>query len=182
MTKTETLHFTYESPENLCKLLCTIHFEKTCKDKVLNYLWHDFFGRNKSDETVYRLMTELWPQGCTMNVDEIEQLTERMKAFLLEDDELIKKRVEYEKTMYPLYVFSKWNNKVVQCGFAEHVDKIAELCAEFFGKSIEDVPDDAISSFINSNFEIKSDCSTTSSIAQDVDIMRMNIYAKVRGR
>lgn len=131
MTKTETLHFTYESPENLCKLLCTIHFEKTCQDKVLNYLWHDFFGRNKSDETVYRLMTELWPQGCTMNVDEIEQLTERMKAFLLEDEELIKKRVEYEKQRYPLYVFSKWNNKVVQCGFAEHVDKIAELCAEF---------------------------------------------------
>lgn len=178
----EKIGFKYQSPENLCRLLCTITFENNPDNHDWLWIWHQRFDQQDADSLFETFMTELFPEGGKIDVKEIELLTERAFKFLQTDKSCRRFIALRDKSKYNYWVYDKINEVVVPCGFAKHQETVSRLVAEFFDYKLDDYDRDYIYHFILDNYELQSDNSTIDKIANDVDwIIRSAYINKRRG-
>lgn len=174
------LHFRVESPANFVNLACTILFERSEKLKELGYVWREVYGGSEGDLFFQRFMEELFPEGCTIGEQELIQLTNKAVRFLETDVSCLDIKANYDKTRFGYYVYFAPMHKVFECGFCQHEDTVIKILADFFGKSIIDYDTEKLRRFITNSFEIRSDNSTVSSIANDADFIQRSVYMKSR--
>ena len=161
------ISFTYKSIGNLCHLLLNIQYEKTHSPREIT-VFHQRFDNDKTDNLIEEILIKLFPNGVTIGEKEIIQLTSYIENFMLQDKATQDLFVKYDKRCYPHYVYFKPDNIVYECGFAEHSEKVRNICCDFFkGFTNEDLNCEYIKTFIKENFEIKSDNSTIEQIAND---------------
>ena len=172
----KTLHFTYESIGNFVKLLATIRFENTHSGRDVA-IWHDRFDREDGDELFERFLMELYPEGKTIDVDDVDTVVSRAIRFLETDREAQDIRNNYIKFDSYYWVYFKPDNKVYPCEFAEHRDVVSQICSDFF-KGFDDIDLDYLEKFIVDNFEIASDNSTVERIAKDAHFIRLDIVLR----
>lgn len=183
----QTMHFTYKSIGNFSKLLATILFEKSHSDREIG-IWHERFDNDESDELFESFLVELFPEGKTLQTEDIEVLMNYAERFLEKDKRAQDIRNEHIKRSTPYWVYFKIDNIVHPCDYARHTQKIKEICADYF-KDFDDIELDYLQKFIIENFEIKSNNSTISQIASDahyilLEILRINkkaIFAERNG-
>ena len=164
---TKQINFTYKSIGNFSKLLSTILYEKEHTAKEIT-LWHLRFDGEETDDLFEKFLYELFPNGGTLNVEEIKLLTKHAEKFLFKDPIAKQQRVEYEKREYTLWVYFKIDQTVIPCEFAQHQETIRKICIDYFKDfEINDITPDYIKKFIIDNFEIRSDNLTVERIAND---------------
>lgn len=177
---TEQLHFRYKSIGNFSKLLTTILYEKSHSDMEIG-IWHKRFDNDESDDLFESFLVEMFPEGKTLQQEDIEALMHRAHRFLEKDKQAQDIRNFYIKAHTPYWVYFKPDNIVYPCEFTKHSEKIREICADFF-KDFEDIDLDYLQKFILENFEIKSDNSTVQSIAKDARFIALDMRVKERTR
>lgn len=164
------ISFTYESVENITNLCVTILFEKSSYLKEYGYVWHETFDGKKGDELFAKLLNETFPEGTLLDKPQFEILLDKAIKHLQTDKTCQDIQSEYLKKRHSYWVYSKWNNKVIPCHFAQHANAVQECVIEFFGdKSYTEFSVEDIKNFILSNFEIQSRNSTVLSISNDAD-------------
>lgn len=176
----EMLHFQIESPENFLRLACTIRFQKNKKnlDRV-GYAWQTLLDTDAGEELFHQFATELFPEGKTLDIDDIDAITSRALLFLDTDVDAKEIQAEYDKHRYSSWVYFKPYHTVYPVGYAQHNDKAKKLLYEYF-KGIEDYDTAAFQRFIRENVEIKSTVTSVEDIVKDADwIIRsivLNLY------
>lgn len=162
---TEQIVFSYKSIGNFARLLSTILYEKEHNAKEIS-LWHMRYDNDESDDLFEQFLEELFPDGGTLDIEEIKLLTIHAERFLRKDALAIQQRVEYEKREYSSWVYFKIDQKIFPCEFAQHQETIRKICMDYF-KNFETVDPEYIKKFILENFEIRSCNSTVERIAND---------------
>lgn len=174
---TEQVSFSYKSIGNFAKLLATILYEKEHTAKEIT-LWHLRYDGEETDDLFEQFLEELFPEGGTLDVEEIKLLTNHAERFLSKDTLAIQQRVDYEKREYKSYVYFKIDKIVVPCGFAKHQETVRQICMDYF-KDFETIDENYIKKFILENFEIRSDNSTIEKIANDSLYIARSIILKI---
>ena len=163
----KTLHFSYKSVGNFCRLLITIQYEKSHTPREIT-VFHQRFDRAECDDLIEQFLTELFPSGATIGENELLKLISHIESFMKKDKETQDLFCRYDKQHYPYYVYFIPDNVVYECGFAQHSTKIRDICCDYFkGFSEDEIDPQYIEKFIKANFEIKSDNSTVEQIAKD---------------
>lgn len=171
MANKETLHFTYESPENLVRLLVGINYEKTHSMREIS-IYRERLDKEE-DSFFYKIMCELYPDGCTIDVKQIQEITDRIHSFLETDEEAKDIRLRYEMHDCKSYVYYKLDKHLYPCKVGEHAMIIRECCVDYFKDvEIEQTTPEKVRQFILDNFIIKSEFSTLKGIANDSYIHR----------
>ena len=173
---TEQFHFRYKSIGNFSKLLATILYEKSHSDMEIG-IWHERFDNDESDDLFESFLVELFPDGKTLQPEDIEVLMNYAERFLKKDKQAQDIRNLHIKAHNHYWVYFKPDNIVHPCEYAKHTDKIREICADFF-KDFGDIDLDYLQKFILENFEINSDNSTVQSIASDARFIALYIMLK----
>lgn len=169
----KTVHFTYKSIGNFVKLLATIRFEQTESPEDIS-IWHERFDDDEADALFENFLVELFPEGKTIQVEDIETVIFRAKRFLETDEKAQNIRNGHIKRKSTYWVYFKPTNKVYPCGYAKHSKIIHDICADFF-KGFDDIDVNYLKRFIMDNFEICSDNSTVERIAKDAEFIRYSI-------
>jgi len=162
----QKLHFTYESPENLVRLLVNIQFENRYNPRDVT-IYHSRFDKEPDD--FYRnCMEKLYPNGCTIGKDELDKITEYVYDFMQKDEETLKLYVNYDKRRIKSYVYCKPFFEVQGAGVGSHAALVEQFCVRFFkGFNIEDITLEKIRKFIKNNIEIKSDYTSMKTICAE---------------
>ena len=173
----ECLHFTYQSIGNFAKLLTTITYEKNHSARDIA-IWHERFDNAESDELFEQFLVELFPEGQTLDVEDIELVMNYAERFLEKDERAQEIRNNYVKRNSKNWVHFKIDNVVYPCEFAQHSSTVTQICVDYF-KDFEHVDLDYLNKFILENFEIRSDNTTIQQVAQNtryigLEIMRRN--------
>lgn len=168
-----TVNFSYKSIGNFVKLLSTIRFENTHDPEDIA-IWHERFDDEDGDELFETFLVELFPEGKTIQVDDIEAIIFRAERFLEKDEKARNIRNGYIKRKSTFWVYFKPTNTVYPCGFAKHSKIIHEICADFF-KGFNEIDVNYLKRFILNNFEIRSSNSTVEKIANDAEFIRYSI-------
>lgn len=163
----ETVHFSYKSIGNFCRLLVTILYEKSHTPREIS-VFHQRFNRNECDELIEQFLYELFPNGATIDEKELIQLVSYIERFMTKDKETQDLFVSYDKAHYRYYVYFKPDNIVYECNFAQHATTIRDICIDYFkGFTLDELDPKYVRKFIIENFEIKSNNSTIEQIAND---------------
>lgn len=168
-----TVNFAYKSIGNFVKLLATIRYENSHKGHDVA-IWHERFDDDANDELFERFLVELFPEGKTINPEDIDAVIHKAERFLETDEQAQNIRNKYTKLKSPYWVYFKPTNTVYPCNFADHSKVIQQICSDFF-KGFDDIDVDYLKNFIQSNFEIRSSMSTVGKIANDAKFIRMAI-------
>lgn len=174
---TEQLHFRYKSIGNFSRLLATILYEKSHSDMEIG-IWHERFDNDESDDLFESFLVEMFPEGKTLQQEDIEALTNRAHRFLEKDRRAQDIRNFHIKAHNPYWVYFKPDNIVYPCEYARHSKKIGEICADFFKDFDEEIDIEYLRKFILENFEIKSDNSTIQRIASDARFIALGIQIR----
>ncbi len=167
----EVLHFTYKSPENLTRLLCDIHYEKTHNSREIA-IYHERFT-NEPDSLYLDFMTTLYPNGITIDVKQIEELCEYIDDFLSKDEQAKDIKAKYDMAEYESYVYFDIDKTVYPCSYASHMQMVKNICVDYFkGFDKDELSDEKIADFIIKHFKIKSSFSTVNTIAMDSRYIR----------
>ena len=169
----KTVNFSYKSIGNFVKLLATIRYENTHQGHDIA-VWHECFDDDSKDDLFERFLVELFPQGKTIQPEDINAVIHKAERFIETDEECQNIRNKYTKLEYPYWVYFKPDNKVYPCEFAEHAKVVTQICKEFFA-GFDDIDENYIKNFIRNNFEIRSDNSTVERIARDADFVARSI-------
>lgn len=167
----ETIHFKIQSPANFTRLLATILFEKSEYFEDYSHLWCEVFNSDDvfGDALFEKFLLELFPQGCFLKETELNQVLDRAIHYLQTDEECQRKHIEYLKSKYTSWVYSKWNNKFIPCGFCSHWNTVLECCIEFYsGSDFDEYSIESLRRFLLSNFEIRSANTSVMSIVNDL--------------
>lgn len=159
------VHFRYESIGNFAKLLTTIRFEKTHSAEDIS-IWHERFDSSEGDDLFESFLVELFPEGKTIDIEDIETIMAHAKRFLEKDDKARKIRNGHIKMKNTFWVYFKPDDVVYPCRYAEHAELIRKICIDFF-KDFDDLDVDYLKRFILNNFELASSMSTIEKIAKD---------------
>lgn len=176
----ETIHFRIQSPENFLRLACTIRFQrnKYNLDRV-GYAWQVLLDTDAGEERFYQFAAELFPEGKTLGIDDIDAITNRALLFLDTDVDAKEIQAEYDMHRYSSWVYFKPYHTVYPVGYAQHSSKVKKLLYEYF-KGIEDYDTEAFQRFIRENVIIKSTITSIEDIVKDADwIIRsivLNLY------
>lgn len=162
----EVLHFTYRSIGNFVKLLATICWEKTASPRDIS-LWHQRFDRDEADDLFEKFAEELFPEGKTLDIPDIELIAEYAGEFLTKDPEAVYNAIVYDKRHIDSWVFFKPEQKLVEVNFGGHSEAVRNIVKDFFRGFDDEISKEYISKFILDNFEIKSDNLTVERIARD---------------
>lgn len=177
MTHAETVNFTYESVENFARLLITIQFEKTKPPRDIT-IYHQRFDK-ESDEIFGKFLEELFPNGGTIDIPQIDMLVEYVYRFLQKDGKARSLYADYDKSRLYSWVYFKPDNIVRSADIGQHMLVVQDICKDFF-KDFEqkDLSREYMQKFLRENFEIKSDYTTMNNIINDVDwiIREINMY------
>lgn len=162
----KTLHFTYQSPENLVRLLCGIHYEKTHNSREIA-IYHERFT-NEPNSLYLDFMTTLYPNGITIDVKQIEELCEYIDVFLSKDEQAKDIKAKYDMAEYESYVYFDIDKKVYPCKYGSHQKIVKDICVDYFkGFDKDELSAEKISDFIIKHFKIESRFSTVNTIARD---------------
>lgn len=162
----ETLHFSYESPENLVRLLTNINYEKTHSNMEISIYYQRL--DKEPDSFFYDVMCKLYPSGTTVDIKEIQEITEYIHNFLETDEEAKELKAQWEMQHLSSYVYFKLDKKVYPCGFAKHSKTVRDICVDYFKDFEKDILTvEMIEKFILDNFTIASSNSSIYSIAKD---------------
>lgn len=170
VTCQETLHFSVKSPENITRLLVTILFEQSEYYSEYSSLWFDVFTADdsKGDALFARFLTELFPEGCTLDKPELLTVLDYALRYIRDSSECESYRLTFLKSRHTFWVYSKWDKKFTPCHYGDHYGIISDGCAEFFGKNYkQEYSLEALKKFILSNFEISSSMTTLQGIVRD---------------
>lgn len=163
---TETLHFRYQSPENLVRLLCEIVYEKEHSSREVA-VYHERFDK-ESDEFFAKMLEQLFPEGANIGEQEIHRCVEWIDNFLSYDDQTKDIRVRYDMIDYESYVYFNIDKKVYPCSHTSHSMMVRDICKDYFkGFDESDITPEKVADFIRNHFVVKSRFSTAASIAQD---------------
>lgn len=168
-----TVNFSYKSIGNFVKLLATIRYENTHEGHDVA-VWHERFDDDSEDELFEKFLVELFPEGKTIQPEDIDTVIYKAERFLETDKKGQDIKNKYIKLESGYWVFFKPENKVYPCHYAEHSKFITKICADFF-KGFDSIDADYLKKFILDNFEIASDNSTVERIAKDVEYIRTAI-------
>lgn len=160
-----TVHFTYKSIGNFVRLLSTIQFEKSHSPREIA-VWHERFDDENGDALFEKFLVELYPEGKTIQVEDIETIVNRAKRFLAADERARHIRNRYTKFDNDYWVYFRPDDIVHPCEYAQHAEKIREICKDYF-KDFDTIDPEFLREFILTNFEICSDNSTIERIAKD---------------
>ena len=159
------VHFSYKSIGNFVKLLATIQYEKTNSGRDIA-IWHERFDNDDADELFEQFLYELFSEGKTLQIEDIELVTTHAARFLEKDEKAKEIRNDYIKRTSTYWVHFKVDNIVYPCEYAKHTETVMNICADYF-KGFEDISVDYIKKFIRENFEIQSDNTTIEKISGD---------------
>lgn len=174
------LHFQYQSIENFVHLLATIRFENT-HDADDIAIWHERFDDEDGDSLFGTFLVELFPEGKTIQPEDIDIIMNRAERFLEKDDKTRQIKNARVKRHSPYWVHFKIDDIVYPCEFCEHTRTITDICVDFF-RSFDDLSPEYLQKFILEHFEIKSDNSTVQRIARDAEFMCREILFRNRKR
>ena len=170
----QKLSFHYESIGNIVRLFVTIMFEKEMPERDIS-VFHSRF-RDEPDETFQHFVEELYPNGCTVGENEINEIVEHVYKFMCTDEESILLYVSYDKKHYKSYVYFKPDREVIYADIGHHASIVTKCCISFFnGFEENELSSDMIRRFIRENFEIKSANSTMEMILNDADYILREI-------
>ena len=178
----ERLHFKVESPANFVKLACTILFER--KEELLEdygSTWHDAFDGEAGDQHFQRFMEELFPDGCTIGEQELNQLTDRAIQFLKTDTICLDIKAGHDKARFTFWVYFIPEHKVYPCQFAQHEETVMDILVDFFGVNVLKYSVDALQKFILGAFQIQSTNTSVRSIAADAEFIQRTVYYRAEG-
>lgn len=163
---TETLHFRYQSPENLVRLLCEVVYEKEHTPRQIA-IYHERFD-DESDEFFANMLVKLFPEGATVGEKEINQCVEWIDNFLDHDEQTKDIKVRYDMVDHESYVYFDIDKKVYPCDHTSHSMMVKKICVDYFkGFDESDITPEKVADFIRDHFVVKSRFSTASSIAND---------------
>lgn len=172
----EYVSFTYKSIGNAVRLFATIQFEKTESAEDIA-IWHERFDNDEAADDLFEMfLEELFPEGGTINPEDIPAIIHHAKKFMEKDKKAREIRNRYTKFKSPYWVYFKPTDTVYPCGFCEHQKTVIEICKEFF-KSFDEVDVDYLEKFIKENFEICSDNTTVTKIAKDAHFIAWEIIS-----
>lgn len=160
------LHFTYESAENLTRLLINIRYEQTHSNREIS-IYHERFD-DESDNFFYDIMCKLYHDGITIGQKEIDELVEYIHKYLETDESTADIRMRYRKRDIDTWVYFKLDKTLFPCKTAEHTRIVKEIAVDYF-KDVDphSLTQDMVTKFIVDNIEIKSEFSTIEKIATD---------------
>lgn len=162
----KTLHFSYESIGNFVRLLITIRFENIYNPRDIT-VFHQRF-RDEPDELFEKFLIELYPNGCTVGENEINNLTSHIHSFLQKDETAKDLYATYDKRKYESYVYFKPDKAVHYAEFGNHSNLVTQICCDYFKDFAPDeIKLDYLKKFILENFEIKSDNTTVERVSND---------------
>lgn len=179
MPEHKILHFQYKSIGNLVRLLTSIKFEKYESERDV-IVFHERF-RDEPDELFEKFLTDLYPDGCTIRENEINNLTSYIRTFMQKDDTARDYYAQYDKSVCGSYVYFKPDKTVYPVEFGGHANCITQICCDFFKDfSKNDLDLDYLRRFILDNFEIKSDNTTVERVSDDADYIAREIFIQRR--
>lgn len=160
----EKLNFTYDSPANMVRLLITILFEKDEQAlRNYGYAYHKIFDTHAGEKIFSQFMTEIMPDGGTIDEPQLKAILEKVIHHLETDEYALETQADYDKLRYDSYVYFKPYHKVYPCGFLGHFETVQDILTEYF-RGIESYDIDKFKKFISDNFEIKSENTKISNI------------------
>ena len=176
---TETVHFRYQSPENLVRLLCEIVYEKKHTSREIA-IYHERF-KGESDEFFAEMLVKLFPAGATIGEDEINQCVGWIDNFLEKDEQAKDIRAKYDMSEYSSYVYFNIDKKVYPCDHTSHAMTVKNICVGYFkGFDKSDITPEKVADFIRNHFVVKSRFSTAGSIANDSTYICRSILMNCR--
>ena len=166
----ETLNFSYESVGNFIRLLSTINFENTHDSEDIA-IWHERFDNDESDDLFESFLEKLFPEGKTIEAEDVETIMNYAEHFLETDIEARRMRANYRKITYGSYVYFKPDINVIYAEVGKHADIVQRICIDYFKDFDHDysISPEMVKKFILNYFEVKSDNSTLEKIANDCD-------------
>lgn len=170
----KTLSFGYKSIGNFVRLLSTIKFEKDRSPREIA-VWHERFDNGDGDELFEKFLVELYPEGKTIKPEDIETIINHALRFMMKDEKTRQIRNRYTKLDNVYWVYFKPDDIVYPCEYAQHAEKVREICKDYF-KDFDEVDPDFLRKFILENFEICSDNTTVERIAKDSRYMCVTIF------
>lgn len=163
---TKTLHFSYQSPENLVRLLCEVVYEKKHTPREIAIYHERFDGEN--DEFFAKMLVKLFPEGATVGEKEINQCVEWIDNFLEKDGQAQDIRVKYDMIDYDSYVYFDIDKKVYPCDHTSHQQMVKNICVDYFrGFDSSELSVEQVADFIKTHFVVKSSFSSAETIARD---------------
>lgn len=114
----KTVSFKYESIGNLCRLLVDIMIEKSRDIREIT-VYHERF-RNEPDDVYEELLTELYPDGCTIGENEMNVLIEHIRYFMMHDEKSQDLFIAYDMRHMTSYVYFKIDKKLLFAPFGDH--------------------------------------------------------------
>lgn len=154
-------------------MLTTITYEKSHSARDIS-IWHERFDNAESDQLFEQFLVELFPEGKTIDVEDIGLVMNYAERFLEKDERAKEIKNNYVKRESYYWVHFKIDNVVHPCEFAQHSSMVTEICVDYF-KDFEDIDLDYLKKFILEHFEIRSDNTTIQQIAQNVQFIALEI-------
>lgn len=162
----ETLHFRYESVENIVRLMVTIQYEKTHNPRDID-IYHQRFDK-ESDNIFYEFMVKLFPDGVTIGEKEINDLIKHIEFFLEIDEEAKDIAFQYDLIHRSSYVAFIIDKKIYDCSYASHQQTLKKICVDYFkGFSHDELSVESVKKFILDNFIVRSSFSSVETLARD---------------
>lgn len=162
----ETLHFRYQSPENLVRLLCEVVYEKKHTSREIA-VYHERFD-DESDEFFAKMLLKLFPEGATVGEQEINRCVEWIDNFLDHDERTKDIKVRYDMIDYDSYVYFDIDKKVYPCDHTSHQQMVKNICVDYFrGFDMSELDEDKVADFIKTHFVVESSFSSAETIARD---------------
>ena len=162
----ETLHFSYRSPENFVRLLCDIVYEKEHSPRDIA-IYHERFD-DETDEFFATMLKQLFPEGATIGEKEINQCVSWIDNFLSHDEQTKDIKVRYDMVECESYVYFDIDKKVYPCSHTAHSQVVKNICVDYFkGFDESEITPEKVADFIRNHFVVKSRFSTAGSIAND---------------
>lgn len=170
------MHFKAESVGNLLRLLITIQIENT-NDRREIAAYHQRFD-HEQDELFEDFLKQLYPNGCTIGEQQINELVLFIHKFMQTDEESIDAYIAYDKRHCNSWVYFKPEKIFRKVALGDHELTIIEICTNFF-HGCDDIDTDYLKNFILQNFQIRSDYSTLEHIADDAKSIKRQILDRL---
>lgn len=162
----ETLHFRYQSPENLVRLLCEVVYEKKHTPREIA-IYHERFD-GETDEFFAKMLVKLFPEGATVGEKEINQCVEWIDNFLEKDGQAQDIRVKYDMATLSSYVYFDIDKVVYPCEHTSHQQMVKKICVDYFrGFDSSELSVEQVADFIETHFVVESPFSSAKTIARD---------------
>lgn len=159
----EQLYFRYESIGNILRLLVSITYEKTHNSEYIA-IYHERFD-NEPDEIFESFAEKLYPEGCTIDKPEIENIVKYIDYFMEHDAKTKSIKFKRDKNRYNSYVANIIDEIIIPAGVGQHAQIVQNQCIDYFKHfDAKDLTRDVITNFIRNNIEIKSDFTTIAKI------------------